>query len=216
MANEHVFTWKDFKGYRHQEGMPKLEHSVKIGGPNISAYLLMSSLTIKDEARMRYSWHIYNGSLYEYLDFYGEMQLEVVTFLYRGEKEFFVKKWAKLKGLLATGMLSAPNGNESELLLEDVAWPTAKFISEKLKKELEEGSYHVGYLKFPRYFLINIILRDHAPLGVYLLEGGDYLFAFEDGREDEVTKELGLKLSKSLKRYKTVVNPDFEVGSLYR
>lgn len=216
MIFEQRFSWRRFNDFRFQEGMPSMGSNATIGGKEITTSVSMSSIQIQDEARLIYSWNIFNGSLYECFDFKGSMKMEIITSISKTEKAHFVEKWAKLKDVDVYGTLKPPKKSESLLTLGNVAWTTAHFIVDLLNTEVGKDNYYKGFLMFEKHFLIPITLKDAPPMEFYLFEGGDYFISYQEEIDNSyINREIAQKISQSLKEYKTVVNPDFNINSLY-
>lgn len=202
------FRWNEFKRYRNQSGMQKMSEHVTIGDSMISTSTVMGNIEINKEARLEYSWNIYNGSLYERLDFKGGMRLNLVTPFIQTphkKKSFFVEKWAELKGIEFYGSLKAPKGIESLMTLDAIARKTNHLIN---KVVLEANKSHdldigQGFMIYKNSGNVTLYLDGDFLLDFYVLEGGDYFISYEKkGQNHEFGRELSEKIHEAMKTLK--------------
>lgn len=206
------FTWREFKKYRNQTGLQKMSEHMVIGNELISTAGHMNSIEIDKTASLNYSWNIYNGTLYERLNFKDGMNLSFTTMLTGNvakKKKAFLDRWVALLGLEFYGSIKAPREGESLLTLDNLANDIAHYLRKVVEAEGErrESDISVGSLRY-KHAANSFVHYDHELLlDLFVLEGGDYFIVYDKkNKHAALAREMAEFVSEAIGKYRLKLN----------
>lgn len=217
MKNEPIaksFSWGEFKRYRKQTGLQKMSDHMIIGNDFISTAGHMDRVEINNVATLTYSWNIYNGTLYERLNFKDGMNLSFATMLTGNvakKKKAFLDRWVELMNLEFYGCIKAPREGESLLTLDNLAHDIAHYLRKAVEVESESrnADISVGSLRY-KHAANSFIHYDHDLLvDLYVLEGGDYFIVYDKkNKHAPLAREMAEFVADTIEKYRLKRNTD--------